>query len=79
MKNYYYYSIIGKTSTGADFMKIVCVENEYKNIRGSNDYFTEAIDYISKRYNVCISSVSVLYGADKKLTNMPNVDYIERS
>lgn len=78
MKNYYYYSIIGKTSTGADFMKIVCVENECKPIKGSNDYFAEAINYVCNRYNVYVLSVSVLYGADNKLANMPNVDYIER-
>lgn len=60
-------------------MKVVCIENEYANIKGSNDYFTEAINYIVTRYNVCVLNVSVLFGSKSKYTNMVNVDYIERS
>lgn len=76
---YYYYSIIGKTVTGEDFMKVVCIENVYGRIKGSNDYFAEAINYIVTRYNVCILNISVLCGNKSKYTNMVNVDYIERS
>ena len=76
-KKYYYYSIIGLTSTRESFMKIVCVETEHHFAKGSNDYIIAALNHVINRYNVSVTSIGVLYSADKPFANMPNVDNIK--